>query len=100
MKAKETKVLEAIVSGEVKWDNNRPFKHKVKFSMVHNENDYGTGNHVLMEVPDEREFMPQGYDVRYIGTSDLKKIAKMLADDYWGENMKSFKILKTWIEKN
>ena len=87
------KNLEAVVTGEVKWDNNRPFEYKVRFRMAHNENDYGTGNHVLMEVPDVKEFMPQGYDVRYIGTSDLKKIAKMLAEDYWGENMKSFKIV-------
>ena len=96
MKEKEAKVVEAVVSGTFKWDNNRPFKHKVKFTMVHNENDYGTGNHILMEVPDEKEFMPQGYDVRYWGTSDIRKLARMIAEDYWGENMENFKIVKTY----
>lgn len=95
---KKEKVLEAVVTGEVEWDNNRPFEHKVRFTMVHNENDYGTGNHVLMEVPDEKDFMPQGYDVRYLGTSDIKKIAKIVAEDYWGSNLRSFKIVSKKVD--
>lgn len=87
------KILEAIVSGVVEWNNNKPFKHRVRFRMVHRENDYGTGNHILMECPEEKDFMPQGYDVRYLGTSDIKKIAKIVAEDYWGSNLRNFEVV-------
>ena len=103
MKAKETKVLEAIVSGKVKWDGNRPFEAPVRFTMFPSgrEHEYGTGYYMVVEVlgNDEKQkpIEVAHYDMRYIGTSDIKKASKIAAEQYWGENMEKFKITKSWV---
>ena len=87
-------VLNAVVTGEVKWDNDRPFSQRLKFTVRHVENTYGTGNYIKMEFLDEKESVPQVYDVRYVGTSDIEKLAKIAAEIFFGENLKSFKVVK------
>lgn len=91
---KKGEILKAAVTGEVKWDNNRPFSLNLTFTMHHNANDYGTGNYILMEAPEDKTFTPQYYDVRYSGTSGIKKLAKIAANTFFGENLKSFKVVK------
>lgn len=102
MKAKETKVLEAIVSGNVKWDGNRPFEAPVRFTMFPSgrEHEYGTGYYMVVEILGETPIEAAHYDMRYIGTTDIKKAARIAAKEYWGENMKKFKPTKSWVEKN
>ena len=102
MKATETKVLEAIISGKVKWDGNRPFEAPVRFTMFPSgrEQEYGTGYYMTVEVlgnnEQQKPIEVAHYDMRYIGTSDIKKASKIAAEQYWGENMKDFKIVKTY----
>ena len=105
MKAKKIKVLEAVISGNVKWDGNRPFEAPVRFTMLPSgrEFEYGTGYYMKVEVLGNNEKQKPievaNYDMRYIGTADVKKVSKIAAKEYWGENMKAFKILKTWEEE-
>lgn len=98
MKAKETKILEAVVSGKVKWDENRPFEAPVRFTMFPSgrEQEYGTGYYMTVEVLGKNPIEVAHYDMRYIGTSDIEKASRIAANEYWGENLEEFKIVKTY----
>ena len=101
MKATETKVLEAVISGKVKWDGNRPFETPVRFTMFPSgrEQEYGTGYYMTVEVLGNENQKPievAHYDMRYIGTSDIKKASEIAAKEFWGKNLEEFKIVKTY----
>ena len=93
--AKE-QVLEAIISGVVQWDNNRPFESRVKFTLIppeDGERHYGTGCYLHMEVVGEKG-TDRHFDVRYLRTTDIRKLAKIVAEEVYGDNMKQFKVVK------
>ena len=90
---KQKKVLEAVVSGVVKWDDNRPFEAPVRFTMVpsEREHEYGTGYYMMVQVLGETPIEVAYYDMRYVGTSDIRKVARIAAKEYWGENLLEFR---------
>jgi len=94
----KTKIAEAVVSGKVKWDGNRPFEAPVRFTMHPSgrEFEYGTGYYMMVEVLGKNPIQVAHYDMRYIGTSDIRKAAKIAAKEYWGENLEKIKIVKTY----
>ena len=62
--------------------------------------EYGTGYYMTVEVlgGDEKQkpIEVAHYDMRYIGTSDIEKASRIAANEYWGENLEEFKIVKTY----
>lgn len=93
--AKE-QVLQAIISGVVQWDNNRPFESRVKFTLIppeDGESHYGTGYYMHMEVVGEKG-TDRHFDVRYLRTTDIHKLAKIVAEEVYGDNMKQFNVVK------
>lgn len=86
----KTKIA-ATIRGQYQWPNMaepKPFETVLNFTLIPpeaGEAHYGTGCYMLVESNGKE----QGYiDVRYAGTKDIKKLAKMYIDDHYGNNAK------------
>lgn len=51
------------------------------------------GNKLAMIVHRPQWKQDIGVDVRYAGTSDIRKLAKVWLNEYFGENLKSYRIV-------
>ena len=72
--------------------DGKPWQEEMQFELV-KAAAFEYGNKLSMIVHRPKWKQDVGVDVRYAGTSDIRKLAKMWLDDYFGQNLKSYRVV-------
>jgi len=80
--------MKVIVSGAC---DGKPFKTPITFTLVPPgiPNYIGNGHYMNVHLPDTSKSI----DVRFAQTTDLKKLARIWAADYFGSTLQSMQIV-------
>lgn len=85
---KEEDKIAATISGET--EEGQKFKVKADFELwrpKEGEEFYGTGCYMAVKLPGDKHTV----DVRYLGTTDIKELAMLWIENWYGSNAKDIR---------